>query len=119
MGFFKDMKNMVNNANSMVGNAQQMQANAMAAQQAANAPVDPNDPIFAPIEDISVDKYAEISAGLMKKGIMGLENVNAYVESMGVKAGTWPTVQNGWVQRMGANMAVRTRYGNLYNEYLK
>mgnify|MGYP001579899452 FL=1 len=50
---------------------------------------------------------------------MGPEAVNAFAESMGVKAGTWQVVQNGWVARMGQNMAVRTRYGNLYNEYMK
>ena len=119
MGFFKDIKNMVANTNSMVTNAQQMQANAMAAQQAATAPADLNDPAFAPIEGITVDKYAEISAALLKRGITGVENVNTFTESMGVKPGTWATVQTGWVGRMGTSMAVRTRYGNLYNEYLK
>jgi hypothetical protein len=119
MGFFKDMKNMMDSASKMTQAAQQQQAAAIAAQQAAAAPADLNDPAFAPIEGITVDKYAEISAGMMKKGVVGVEAVNAYAESMGVKPGTWQAVQTGWVARMGQNMAVRTRYGNLYAEYLK
>jgi len=119
MGMFKDMKNMMQNANDMTKAAQEMQANAQAAQQAASEPVDPNDPSFAPIAGITVDKYAEISAGLLKNGVQGIEAVNAYAESMGVQPGTWQEVQNGWVARMGQSMAVRTRYGNLYNEYSK
>jgi len=119
MGFFKDMKNLVSNANQMTEVAKQQQAAAMASQQAAMAPVDPNDPAFAPIEGITLDRYAEITAGMLKKGITGVENVNIYAESMGVKRGAWATVQNGWVSRMGTSMAVRTRYGNLYNEYSK
>jgi hypothetical protein len=119
MGMFKDMKNMMKSAEEMTKAAQQMQADALKAQQAATQPPDPNDPALAPIEGITVDKYAEISAGLLKKGIMGVENVNAFAETMGVKPGTWQAVQNGWVTRMGQSMAVRNRYGILYNEYLK
>jgi hypothetical protein len=116
---FKDMKSMMQNANEMSEEAKKMQADALAAQQAASQPADPNDPAFAPIQGITVDKYAEISAGLVKNGVMGIEAVNAYAESMGVPAGAWQEVQNGWVARMGQSMAVRTRYGNLYSEYSK
>ena len=119
MGFFKNIKDMMGGASNLAKAAQEQQAAAMAAQQAALQPTDPNDPAWAPIEGITVDKYAEITAGLLKKTVMGPEAVNAFAESMGVKAGTWQVVQNGWVARMGQNMAVRTRYGNLYNEYMK
>jgi len=119
MGMFKDMKNMMQQAGEMTEAAKQMQADAQAAQQAASQPADPNDPAMAPIQGITVDKYAEITAGLVKNGVQGLEAVNAYAESMGVPAGAWQEVQNGWVARMGESMAVRTRYGNLYAEYSK
>ncbi len=119
MGMFKDMKNMMQNAGDMTKAAQEMQADAIAAQQAASQPADPNDPAFAPIAGVTVDKYAEITAGLVKNGVQGLEAVNAYAESMGVPAGSWQEVQNGWVARMGQNMAVRTRYGNLYADFSK
>jgi len=119
MGMFKDMKNMMQNANEMTEQAKEMQANAMAQQKAATEPADPNDPDMQPIQGVSIDKYAEITAGLVKNGVMGIEAVNAYAESMGVPAGAWQEVQNGWVSRMGQSMAVRTRYGNLYAEYTK
>ena len=119
MGMFKDMKNMMQNANELSEEAKKMQADAQAAQQSASQPADTDDPAFAPIQGITVDKYAEITAGLVKNGVTGIEAVNAYAESMGVPAGAWQEVQNGWVARMGQSMAVRTRYGNLYAEYAK
>lgn len=119
MGFFKDMKNMMNSANTMVNQAQTMQNQAMAAQQAATQPYNPADPAFAPIEGISLDLYAEISAGLLKNGVMGPENVATFAESKGVPAGKWQEVQNGWVARMGQNPSVMNRYGHIYNGFLK
>lgn len=110
MGFFKDMK-------ATVDSAKEMQANAMAMQDQANRPVDLNDPIWAPIEGIDLDKYAEISAALARQNLAGVEQVEAWVETQGVKPGTWTTVQQGWVQRMAGNMQVRTRYGVLYSQY--
>lgn len=119
MGMFKDMKKMMENAGEMTDAAKKMQADALAQQQAASAPADPNDPDFAPIQGISVDKYAEITAGLVKNGVQGVDEVVAYAESMGVPSGTWQEVQNGWVARMGQSEPVRLRYGNLYAEYSK
>jgi len=119
MGLFKDFKGMMDSAKDLSKQAQEMQQQAQQAQQAATQPVDLNNPMWQPIEGITLDKYAEISAGLMKNGVMGLENVAKFVEGLGVPAGAWQTVQNGWVARMGQNEPVRTRYGILYNEFLK
>jgi hypothetical protein len=119
MGLFKNFKDMMDGAKDLTKQASEYQEQAMKDQQAATQPVDLNDPMWAPIESVTLDKYAEISAGLMKNTIMGLENVNKYAEEKGVPAGAWQAVQNGWVARMGANMPVRTRFGNLYNEFLK
>lgn len=119
MGMFKDMKGMMQNANEMTEQAQKMQADALAQQKAATEPADPNDPDMQPIQGVTLDKYAEITAGLVTNGVMGIEAVNAYAESMGVPAGAWQEVQTGWVSRMGQSMAVRTRYGNVYAEYTR
>jgi len=110
---------MVDGAKDLTKAAQEQQAAAMKMQQNAMQPTDPNDPIWAPIEGVTLDKYAEISAGLLKKGIAGPDNVNAFVESMGVKPGTWGVVQSGWAGRMASNMAVRTRWGTIYDAFLK
>jgi len=119
MGLFKDFKGMMDSAKDLTKQAQEYQQQAQADQAAANAPVDLNNPMWAPIEGVTLDKYAEISAGLMKNTIMGIENVNKYVESMGVPTGAWQAVQNGWTARMGQNVPVRTRFGNIYNAFLK
>ena len=116
MGFFKDIKSTVNNANSLAQQAQVMQAQQIDAANAAAAPapVSPTDPSFAPIEGITIEKYAELSAGLAKRGL-GIADATQYVESMGVVPGTWETVMQGWNQRMGTNPAVMHRYGALYS----
>lgn len=110
MGFFKDLKNTVDSAKDM-------QADAMAMMAEANAPVDLNDPAFAPIEGITLDQYAEISANLAKQGLAGIEQVEAWVATQGVPAGAWTTVQQGWVNRMAGNVQVRNRYGVLYSQF--
>ena len=42
------------------------------------------------------------------------DQAQAWLESQGVKPGTWGQVQTGWVNRMATSEAVRTRYGILY-----
>jgi hypothetical protein len=115
MGFFKDMQNTMSTANQMAANAQVMQQQAMAAQSGAN--VNPADPIWAPIEGITLERYAQLTAQMVRLNLPGADAVTAWVESQGVAPGTWPTVQQGWVARMGQSMDVRTRYGMLYAQY--
>lgn len=118
MGMFKDFDNMMKNANEAIKKSQDMQAKAAADQQTASQPIDLSDPMWQPIEGITLDKYAEITALMGKNNVMGPEAVNAFVESKGVKPGTWQVVQNGWVARMGSNEPVRTRYGILYQNFM-
>jgi len=118
MSIFGDFKKMVNNADKSIKNASKMQEKAMKDQEAASKPLDMNDPMWQPIEGITLDKYAEITAMLGKNAIMGVDNVNAYAESKGVKKGTWSVVQTGWVQRMQIHEPVRTRYGHLYSSVM-
>jgi hypothetical protein len=110
MNPFKDMK-------AMIDGAQQMQADAMAMMQQANQPIDPDDPAFAPIEGVTIDRYAEVTAALARQNLAGLDQIEAWLETQGVARGTWESVQHGWVQRMAANVQVRNRYGVLYSQY--
>jgi hypothetical protein len=110
MGMFKDMK-------KTIDGARQMQADATAMMEQANQPVDLNDPAYAPIEGITLDRYAEITAALTRQSLAGVEQIEAWVQTQGVAPGTWQTVQNGWVQRMAGNMQVRTRYGVLFSQF--
>lgn len=114
MGFFKTIKN----ANVAAQQGKKMQAHYEGQAAAANQPVDLNNPMWAPIHGIDVDKYAEISAGLAKHSVMGPENVGEFAEQNGVPGGKWQEVQLGWTQRMQQHEPVRVRYGNLYSKFL-
>ena len=115
MGLFKDMKDSMDGANAVEGQAAVMQQNAYAAQ-AANQPVDLNDPIWQPISGITLDKYAQLTAAMARQNLGTPDQTQAWLEAQGVQAGTWAEVQTGWVNRMAANEAVRTRYGVLYSQ---
>jgi hypothetical protein len=114
MGIFKDIKNTVNSANTLAQQAGAMQAQQMQMANAAAAPTDFNDPVWSPIEGITIDRYAQLSAGLAKRGL-GIADAKQYVEGEGVVPGTWEAVVNGWNARMGSTPAVMQRYGQLYS----
>ena len=116
MGFFKDLNNTVANANAAAANANAL-SQQYAAAGAGAPPANPNDPIWAPIEGVTLERYAWLTAQLVKLNLPGADAVTAWVETQGVAAGTWPTVQSGWTSRMGQSMDVRTRYGMLDTQY--
>ena len=72
--------------------------------------------MWAPIEGISIDQYADICAGLTASGARGGDEVAAYVESQGVRPGTWLAVVNGYNQRMATSPVVMQRYGYRYSK---
>lgn len=116
MGIFKDIKNTVNTAGNLATQAGELQAQQMQMASGAGmaAPADFTDPVWGPIEGISIDRYAQLSAGLAARGF-GIADAKQFVESQGVVPGTWEAVVNGWNQRMGSNPAVMQRYGQLYS----
>ena len=107
MGMF----DMLKNAKDLMEQASMGQKAAMASQQAAAQPVNLNDPMWAPIEGVTLDLYAEISAGLMKNTVMGPEAVAKYAESKGVPSGGWQKVQNGWIQDLRYEKHTRVKSG--------
>lgn len=76
-------------------------------------PVDLGQPMWRPVEGISLDDYALLTAGLLRAGLAG-PAAEAYVEARGVPPGRWAEVQRGWTERMARHAEVRTRYGLLY-----
>jgi len=92
-----------------------MQQDASAARAAASQPVDLDDPVWAPISGITLDKYAQLTAAMARQDLGTPDQAQAWLEGQGVQAGTWAEVQSGWVNRMATNEAVRTRYGILYS----
>ena len=91
-----------------------MRRRVYAAQAAAQQPVDLNDPVWAPIDGITLDKYAQLTAAMARQNLGTPDQAQAWLEAQGVKPGTWAEVQTGWVNRMATSEAVRTRYGILY-----
>lgn len=95
--------------------ARQLQSDARAMVDQANAPVDPSDPAFAPIHGVTLDRYAELSAALMRQSLQGPEAVDAWMSTQGVPAGRWAEVNAGWNTRMAGNAQLRNRYGVLFS----
>jgi len=114
VGLFKNFEESMDDAGALTEQASQMPGGLPAAQAAAQQPVDLNDPAWAPVDGITLDKYAQLTAALARQDLATADEVQAWLESHGVKPGTWGQVQTGWVNRMATNEAVRTRYGILY-----
>jgi hypothetical protein len=113
VGLFKNAKDTMGDADDL---AVQMQADVSASQAAAQQPVDLTDPVWAPIDGITLDKYAQLTAAMARQNLGTSDEAQAWLEAQGVAVGTWPNVQTGWVNRMATNEAVRTRYGVLYSQ---
>jgi hypothetical protein len=114
VGLFKDFKESTDDTGALPEPAAPMPGGMYAAQAAAQRPVDLNDPVWAPIDGITLDKYALLTAAIARQDLGRSEQAQAWLEAQGVKPGTWGEVQIGWVNRMSTNEAVRTRYGVLY-----
>jgi hypothetical protein len=114
MGFFDDIKNTVASANQMQANASAMQANA--ANATMGGAVDLNDPMWAPIQGVTVDRYAQLTAQMARSNLSGIEAVQSWLEEQGVARGTWAEINSGWAQRMATYEHVRTRYGIIYSQ---
>lgn len=116
MGLFKDMKDTLNATPQLIDQASQLQQNAMATQAAAHQPVDLTDPAWAPIDGITLDKYAQLTAAMARQNLGTPDQAEAWLATQGVVPGTWANVNVGWVNRMATNEAVRTRYGVMYSQ---
>jgi hypothetical protein len=112
---FKDMNKMMEGANQ-AANASAAMAGAGGSQMAAfdQSTLDPNDPVFQPIEGVSLERYAELCAGLVKNNVATEESAHAWVESQGVAKGSWKAVSEGWNKRMGEKPALAMRYNDLF-----
>lgn len=114
MGLFENAKESIDGAGAPAAEAAQGPGGLYAAQAAARQPVDLDDPLWAPIDGITLDKYAQLTAAMARHDLAASDEAQAWLESQGVKPGTWGGVQAGWVNRMSISAAVRTRYGVLY-----
>ena len=77
MGFFKDMKGMMDGAAELQKQGLAMQQQFAGAQAGATQPVDLNDPLWAPIHGITLDQYATLTAALVRQNLGGIEQIEA------------------------------------------
>ncbi len=114
MGLFNNSEESTDGAGELGDQDARLPGGMYAAQVAAQQPVDLNDPVWAPIDGITLDKYAQLTAALARRELGPSDQAETWLESQGVKPGSWGQVQTGWVDRMATSEAVRTRYGVLY-----
>ena len=60
--------------------------------------------------NVSWETFLEISQGIVRDQIPESE-IGAFAERFGVPAGTWPTVQLGWLKKMSWNPKLGFQYG--------
>ncbi len=81
----------------------------------SNAAVAPDDPIFAPIEGISLEEYARIAKLGANQGVTDEAGMNAIAVAEGHDPAAWGAAVKGWVDRMGQNMAIGQNFRKYYD----
>jgi hypothetical protein len=123
MGLFKgmkDMKDAVAAAPGMIDQATQMQASAAAMQSnmgmagGVPQPIDPNDPILAPIAGIDLMRYAQLSKAIGHYQLKSQEQIDEYMQSGGHSPEDWQAAYDGWNERFKANMSLSTLYAQYF-----
>jgi hypothetical protein len=131
MGLFKqmkDMKTMVEAAPALVAQAQQVGAQVQA-MHAANAqvmgqmgmpggmpgPIDPADPVLAPIAGIDLARFAQISKAIGQHRLHTQEQIDDCARACGYTPEAWQAAYDGWNARFKANMALSTLYAQHYS----
>jgi hypothetical protein len=71
------------------------------------------DQIWAPIEGVTIERYAGLSRDMAAGGVVGPEAVEHWVTERGVAAGAWSAVTMGWSSRMIRFAEVRRRFDEL------
>ena len=111
MGFLKKMQDKAMGAMATDPEAVTAQQRAMGIDTAAfggpsNAAVSADDPIFAPIEGISLEEYARIAKIGSNQGVTDEAGMIAVAAAEGHDGAAWTAAAKGWIERMGQNMAI-------------
>lgn len=122
MGFFKK------DAGAQAQSAQQMAQQAMEMQRQmgidtanfggpSNAPVADDDPIFDPVEGITLQHYGWIAKLGTNAGVTDEAGMAAIAEQNGLDGPTFLRAVKVWTERMGQNMAVGQKFRQYYDAY--
>ena len=120
MGFFKKLGDSVGGAMQPQSPEQVMaQQRAMGIDTAAfggpsNAAVADDDPIFAPVEGVSLEDYAKVGKIAQGRGVTDEAGMAVVAQEQGFDPDAFLRASAVWIQRMGQQMAV----GQKYRQYL-
>jgi hypothetical protein len=81
----------------------------------SNAPVAADDPIFDPIEGISLEEYARVAKIGSNQGVTDEAGMAAVAAAEGIDPAAWSTAAKGWIDRMGQNMAIGQAFRKHYD----
>lgn len=133
MGMFKQLKNlagvakqapgMIEDARRLQQQTQQMQAAGQIGQFGGPAvmgvpqPADvaAGDPRLAPIEGVTLERYAQVSKVAATRGL-DQAGLNAYVASLGIDPAVWNRATEGWNARFKGDMRLATQFGRIYQQ---
>jgi hypothetical protein len=79
----------------------------------SNRPVAADDPIWAPINGISLDDYAALAREAQARRITDEAGMIALAQERGWNPADTKAALDGWVQRMGQSMAVGQQFRKL------
>lgn len=116
MGFFKKIGDSMHGAVAPQSPEQVMaQQRAMGIDTAnfggpSNAAVADDDPIWEPVEGVSLQDYARVGKAAQGKGVTDEAGMKAVAVEMGFDGDAFLRASAVWIQRMGQQMAVGQRY---------
>ena len=124
MGLFKKAKEAAQQAQQAF--AQQPQGDGMVHVQGAGGMMDPamfggpstrsvaaDDPIWQPINGISLQDYADLARDAQARGVTDEAGMIAIAQERGWNPADTKAALDGWVQRMGQSMAVGQQFRKL------
>ena len=124
MGLFKKAKEAAQQAQQAF--AQQPQGDGMVQVQGAGGMMDPamfsgpstrsvaaDDPIWQPINGISLQDYADLARDAQARGVTDEAGMIAIAQERGWNPADTKAALDGWVQRMGQSMAVGQQFRKL------
>jgi hypothetical protein len=79
----------------------------------SNRPVAADDPIWQPINGISLQDYAELARAAQARGVNDEAGMIALAQERGWSPADTKAALDGWVQRMGTSMAVGQQFRKL------
>ena len=123
MGLFDKAKKAAQQAQQALAQSGQPQGDGRVHVQGAGGMIDPSfmggpstrsvagdDPIWQPINGISLQDYAEIAREAQARGVTDEAGMIAIAQERGLNPADTKAALDGWVQRMGQSMAVGQQF---------